>query len=158
LLERVIATLSNAFGLIKTQASLSRDLGALLPNFFTALLNLFNQPPLLLPILTALHKLIPEHPTIFRPNVARTSTLILSLLDGSYPRDVQLFAALVYVDLHHSAQKGTNAEHWRAGFLGAIGEVHLTLDCMFNIIEEGSVPISWLSQIPPRFQLRKDSV
>jgi len=137
-LDRVIATLTDVFGLIQTHATLSRELSALLPTFFTALLNLSNQPALMKPVLIALHMLIPDHPNVFRPNLSRTSAMVLSLLDGQYPPDIRQLAAHVYVDLHHSAQKGTHAEHWKAGLLGAIAEIHYVLDDIFGIIEEGN--------------------
>ena len=137
LLERATATLTDIFQLIQTHASLSRDLSALLPTFFTALLNFSNQSPLLPGLLTALHILIPEHATIFRPNLTRTAALTLSLIDGSSSRRIRQLAARVYVDLHHSAPKGTSAEHWRAGLLGAVAEIHLVLDHIFEGIEEG---------------------
>jgi hypothetical protein len=90
-------------------------------------------------VLTALHNLIPEHATTFRPSLTRTQTLTLSLIDGAYPKEIKTFAAKVYVDLHHSAQKGGNSDHWRASFLGAIAEIHTVLDRLFEGVEEGSL-------------------
>lgn len=137
MLERVIATLTESFRLIQSNASLARDLSALLPTFFSALLNLTSQHALLPPILSSLHILIPEHPTVFRPNLTRSSALMLSILEGPYPKNIKKLAARVYVDLHYSAQKGGNAEHWRAGILGTIAEVHFVLDQIFSVVEEG---------------------
>jgi rRNA processing/ribosome biogenesis len=127
------------FGLILTHPTFSRDLNSLLPTFFQTLLNLSTQSALLSAVLTALHTLIPEHATTFRPSITRTQALTLSLIDGAYPKEVKTLAAKVYVDLHHSAQKGGNSDHWRASFLGAIAEIHTVLDRMFEGVEEGTL-------------------
>ena len=137
MLERVIATLTTSFGLIYTHAALSRDLNSLLPGFFSTLLNLTCQNALLPAILTALHTLIPEHSSAFRPSFGTTGTLMLSFIDGPYSPEIKRLAAKVYVDLHHSAQKGANTDHWRSCLLGVVAEVHIVLDRMFEVVEEG---------------------
>lgn len=43
----------------------------------------------------------------------------------------------MYVDLHHSTQKGGNVDHWRSCLLGVIAEVHIVLDRVFEVVEEG---------------------
>jgi hypothetical protein len=144
LLERVIATLTNVFGLISTHPALSRELNALLPGFFAGLLNLSSQKSLLESVLQALHILIPEHATTFRPNLGKTSQLNLSLIEGDNSPEVQRLAAKVYVDLHFSAQKGTNSDHWRSCFLGTISEIHIVLDRLFEVVEEGILIIGSL--------------
>jgi hypothetical protein len=128
------------FGLITTHPAFSRDLNSLLPTFFQTLLNLSSQTALLSTVLTALHTLIPEYPTTFRPTMTKTQTLTLSVIDGAYPVEIKTLAAKVYVDLHHSAQKGGNNDHWRATFLGAVSEIHTVLNRMFQIVEEGIPP------------------
>jgi hypothetical protein len=138
LLERVIATLKSFFGLISSQPALSRELNSLLPGFFSALMNLSSQPALLPAILTALHTLIPEHANSFRQNLSTAGQLILSLLDGPYSPDVKLLAARVFVDLHHSAPKGTCSDQWRSNLIGVISEVHAVLNRMFEVVEEGT--------------------
>jgi rRNA processing/ribosome biogenesis len=115
---------------------MSRELNALLPTFFTSLLNFTSQTALLPASLTALHTLIPEHASTFRPNHGRSGPLMLSLIEGSYSSDVQLLAGKVYVDLHHSTQKGMNSDHWRSCLVGIISEVHFILDRMFEVVEE----------------------
>lgn len=152
LLERVIATLTSVFGLISTHPALSRELNTMLPVFFTALLNLTSQKNLLEPALTALHILIPEHATIFRPNLGKVNQLTLSILDGDYSPETQKLAAKVYVDLHHSAQKGTSSDHWRTCLLGTISEVHIILDRLFEIVEEGT-PSQFVSDLDRRLLL-----
>jgi hypothetical protein len=137
LLERVIATLTTAFELVSTHPALSRDLNGLLPTFFTALLNFTSQSGLVSAALMALHVLIPEHSSAFRPNLGRAGPLMLSLIEGPYSSDVQRLAGKVYVDLHHATQKGMNSEHWRSCFVGVISEIHAVLDRMFEIVEEG---------------------
>ena len=137
MLKQVITTLTTFFGLSCTHPPFSRDLNTLLPSFFTALLNLTTQTALLPEIFTALHTLIPEFATTFRPNLGRVESLVLSVLDGHYPPDIQRLAAKVYVDLHHSAQKGRGGDHWRTNLLGAISEIHFILDRVFAIVEEG---------------------
>ena len=64
---------------------------------------------------------------------------MLSLIDGPYPSEVKRLAGKVYVDLHHSAQKGGNGDHWRSCLVGIIAEFHMVLDRMFEFIEEGSI-------------------
>jgi hypothetical protein len=140
LLERVIATLTTAFGLVSTHPALSRDLNGVLPTFFTALLNFTSQSALLPAALTALHVLIPEHSSTFRPNLGRAGPLMLSLIEGPYSSDVQLLARNVYIDLHHSTQKGMNSDHWRSNLIGVISEIQFVLDRMFEIVEEGKSP------------------
>jgi rRNA processing/ribosome biogenesis len=137
LLERAMATLTCVFGLISTHPALSRELNTMLPVFFTALLNSTCQKSLLEPALKALHALIPEHATTFRPNLGKVNQLTLSILEGEYTQDNQKLAAKVYVDLHHSAQKGTGREHWRSCLLGTISEIHSILDRLFEVVEEG---------------------
>ena len=90
-------------------------------------------------ILTALHTLIPDHPSAFRPSLGQTSPLILSIIDGPYSPEIKRLAAKVYVDLHHSAQKGANGDHWRGCLLGVIAEVHMVLDRMLEVVEEGTL-------------------
>ena len=138
-MERVIATLRGCFGLISTQAALSRDLNSLLPSFFASLLNLSQQKTLLKLVLIALQKLIPEYATTFRPNLEKTSQLTLALIEGDYAPELKRLAAKVYVDLHYSAQKGMNADHWRSCFLGIISEIHTVLDRLFEVVEEGTL-------------------
>jgi hypothetical protein len=89
------------------------------------------------PALKALHALIPEHATTFRPNLGKVNQLTLSIIEGDYTPDNQKLAAKVYVDLHHSAQKGTGREHWRSCLVGTISEIHSILDRLFEIVEEG---------------------
>lgn len=132
----MIATLTTAFGLVATHPALSRDLNALLPTFFTALLNFTSQTALLPASLTALHILIPEHASTFRPNLGRAGPIMLSMIEGSHSPDVQLLAGKVYVDLHRSTQKGMNSDHWRSCLVGIISEIHFILDRMFEVVEE----------------------
>jgi hypothetical protein len=136
-LERVIATLTISFGLISTQPAFSRDLNSLLPGFFSTLLKLASQNALLPATLKALHSLIPDHANAFRPSLGIAEPLILSLIDGPHPADVKRMATKVYVDLHHSAQKGASSDHWRTSLLGITSEIHTVLDRMFDVIEEG---------------------
>ena len=138
MLERVIATLTTTFGLISSQPAMSRDLNSLLPTFFQTLLNLAGQSSLLPVVLTALHILIPEYSTTFRPSMAKTQNLVISVIEGAYPRYIQELAAKVYVDLHHSAVKGESSNHWRACFLRTITELHMVLDRLFSVVEEGT--------------------
>jgi rRNA processing/ribosome biogenesis len=140
-LERAIATLVEVFKLIGSHPSLSRDLNGLLPQFFSALLNLSTQRGLLSEIFLALHILIPDNATIFRPSMARTSALVMGVIDGMETTEVKRLAGRVFVDLHHSAQKGGIAEQWRNSFLGVIAEVHHVLDLVFEIIEEGTLSL-----------------
>ena len=137
LLERAIATLTTIFGLIATHPAFSRDLNSLLPTFFQSVLNLAREKGLLSAVLRALHILIPGHATTFRPTLTRTQTLTLSIIEGAYSKEIKALAAKVYVDLHHSAQKGGTSEHWRVCVLGVIAEVHGILDHMFEVLEEG---------------------
>jgi len=154
-LERVIATLTTSFGLISTHPALSRDLNSLLQGFFSALLNLTSQNSLLPTILTALHILIPDHPSAFRPSLGQITPLILSIIDGPYSPEIKRLAAKVYVDLHHSVQKGANGDHWRGCLLGVIAEVHMVLDRVFEVVEEGT-PISCVTDLDrPRLTISK---
>jgi hypothetical protein len=139
LLERVIATLTTSFGLIYTHAALSRDLNSLLPGFFSTLLNLTTQNSLLHPILTALHVLIPDHGSAFRPSLGVATPLMLSLIDGPYSPEIKRLAAKVYVDVHHSTQKGAGSEYWRSSLLGIVAQVHIVLDGIFEVVEEGAL-------------------
>jgi rRNA processing/ribosome biogenesis len=109
-----------------------------LPGYFSTLLNLASQPALLPAILKALHVLIPEYPNAFRPSLTSANTLLLKLFAGNYSPKVVKLAARVYVDLHHSATKGTSSEHWRASVLGIIGEAHRVLNHIFESLEEGT--------------------
>jgi hypothetical protein len=110
----------------------------LLPGYFSTLLSLANQPALLAASLKALHRLIPEYPHAFRPCLTSANTLLLKVFAGNYPPKVVKLAAQAYVDLHHSAAKGTNSEHWRASGLGIIGEAHIVLNHIFEPLEEGT--------------------
>ena len=152
LLERVIATLTSVFGLISTHPALSRELNTMLPVFFTALLNLTSQTILLESALKALHILIPQHATTFRPNLGKANQLTLSILDGDYPPELQKLAAKVYVDLHYSAPKGTNSDYWRTCLLGTISEAHIILDRLFVVVEEGT-PYQSVSDLDRRLLL-----
>ena len=138
MLERVIATLTTSFGLISTHTALSRDLNSLLPGFFSTLLSLTSQNALLPAVLTALHNLIPDHASAFRPSLGVTGPLLLSLIDGPYSPEIKSLAAKVYVDLHHSAQKGVSSDYWRSCLLGIVAEIHTMLDRMFEVVEEGA--------------------
>jgi len=137
LLERVIDTLTWLLGLIAAHPAFSRELNGLLPPFFTSLLNLSAQKSLLAATLKALHTLIPDHATTFRPNLTKTSQLTLSIIQGEYPPEIKRQAAMVYVDLHHSAPKGTNSEYWRSCLLGIVAEIHIVLDRLLEVVEEG---------------------
>ena len=139
MLERVIATLTTSFGLISTHAVLSRELNSLLPGFFSTLLNLTSQNALLPAILTALHTLIPDHASAFRPSLGVAGPLMLSLIDGPYSSAMKRLAAKVYVDLHHSTQKGASSDYWRSCLLGIVSEIHTVLDRMFEVVEEGAL-------------------
>jgi hypothetical protein len=119
------------------QPAFSRDLNALLPGYFSSLLNLASQHSLLPAILKAMHVLIPEHSNAFRPSSTSANSLLSSIFDGNYSSEVKKLAARVYVDLHHSASKGANSEYWRSSILGVVGETHLTLNTLFHCIKEG---------------------
>ena len=130
-------TLTVSFKLISTHAAMSRELNTLLPGFFAILLNLMNKNTLLSEVLTALHILVPGHANAFRQSLGVTELLMLSLIDGPHSLEVKRLATKVYVDLHHSAQKGTNSDYWRSSLLGIIAETHAVLDRMFEGVEEG---------------------
>ena len=116
---------------------LSRELNGLLPGFFTSLVKLSSQTTLLPAILASLHSLISEHPNAFRPTFSSANACIQSIFGGNGPLDVKELSGKVYANLHHSAPKGTNSEYWRTSLLEVISEAHLTLDSMFEVIEEG---------------------
>jgi hypothetical protein len=109
-----------------------------LPGFFSTVLNLASQPAILPASLNALHGLIPEYPNAFRPFLTSVNTLLLKVFAGNYSPEVLKLAARVNVDLHHSASKGTNSEHWRAILHGIIGEAHMALNHIFEPLEEGA--------------------
>jgi len=137
LLERAITTLTITFGLISSHAALSRELNALLPGFFSALMTLSSQQALLPAILTALHSLIPDHATSFRTSLSSAGPLVLSLLDGPYSKETKQWAAKVFVDLHQCAPKDTSSEQWRSNLVNVISEIHVILDRIFDVVEEG---------------------
>ena len=63
---------------------------------------------------------------------------MLSLIDGPYSPEIKRLAAKVYVDLHHSTQKGAGSAYWRSCLLGIVAEIHMVLDRIFEIVEEGT--------------------
>jgi hypothetical protein len=130
--------LQECFSIVGKHASFSRDLNGLLPGYFSTLLNLASQPALLPASLKALHRLIPEYPNAFRPSLTSANRLLLKVFAGNYSPEAMKLAARVYVDLHHSASKGTSSEHWRANVLGIIGEAHMVLHHIFESLEEGA--------------------
>ena len=130
-----------------------RDLNTLLPTFFTVLLNLTTQSALLPAILTALHSLIPQHPTIFRPSLARTQAFVTPLLVGDNIPTIQQLASKVYRDLHHAAPKGFDAEHWRMSLLAIIEQIHLELDHLFKPLEEGCNRIARFNVVQPKARI-----
>jgi rRNA processing/ribosome biogenesis len=123
---------------VGNHAAFSRDLNALLPAYFSSLLNLASQPTLLPATLKALHGLITDHPNAFRPSVTSANILLMKIFAGTYSPEVIDLAARIYVDIHHSASKGTNSEHWRSAILGIIGEAHIVLNHVFDSLEEGT--------------------
>lgn len=62
---------------------------------------------------------------------------MLTIIDGPYSPEIKQLAAKVYVDLHHSTPKGANGDHWRSNLLGVLAEMHIVLDRMFEVVEEG---------------------
>ena len=109
----------------------------MLPGFFSTLMNLSSGQALLPAILTALHTLIPDHANIFRASLGSAGPLAVSLLDGPYAPAIKQLAAKAFVDLHHCAPKGTSSEQWRSNLVGVISEVHVVLDRIFEVVEEG---------------------
>jgi hypothetical protein len=71
--------------------------------------------------------------------LGQTKPFTLLLIDGPYSQEIKRLAAKVYVDLHHCAQKGANSEHWRSCLLEVIAEIHMALDRMFEVVEEGKL-------------------
>jgi len=61
----------------------------------------------------------------------------------------------VYVDLHHCAPKGGNSDHWRSNLLGIIAEVHVVLDRILEVVEEGIFYVDFADLDRSRMQMSK---
>lgn len=125
-----------------------------LPSYITACLNIVsmkstpNEPKrlnpdtrVLEPVLCSFVKLLPSHPTVFRPFSSQIHDLILPLVGsiraGFPARDSTVeLAQNVFVSLHHCAPKNTAGDEWVKACKSTILSIHHTGNHLFRAISE----------------------
>ena len=125
-----------------------------LPSYVTACLNLVsvksvpNGPRklnpdvrILEPVFCSFIKLLPSHPTIFRPFTSQLHDLILPLVDTIHspfptPDSTIELAQKIFVSLHHCAPRNTSGEEWLKACRATILSVHYTGNHLFRAISE----------------------
>jgi len=124
------------FQLISTRPTLSRDLNALLPTFFGALLELLKQAGLQPAVLKSWHTLIPDHGTTLRPYSNRMKDTQISQYLSATTENIQSYAKTI-VDEHHSAAKGSNSQSWTAALSQRLSLIQISLSAILEPIHEG---------------------
>ena len=164
-----IITLTRIFLLTRSYPALLRETTTPnLPGFITSCLNLIAlkshvpeearqidvDHPCLAFVLDAFCKLLPYHPTLFRPLVVQLRSMLALLLaptpstltdgDGSSAiHSGQMIAPRIcesardlYVLLHYSAPKNTAADEWLVAFKEVVSAVHSTTDRVCRAVIE----------------------
>ena len=166
-----IVTLVKIFMLTQGHQSLVRELTTpSIPTFITSCLNIITlrqssqdlhypniNSHLLETVLQALIKLMPRHPSSFRPFVAQIKALIAPLLAptpsyqpleiekgkllGSFPGPTVALAQQLYALLPICAPKNSSNEEWGKATKDTIAQIHRTADYVFRAIIE-DFPVS----------------
>ena len=161
-----IITLTRIFLLTQGRQSLLREITTpSIPPFVTSCLNLVSlrrsaqEPrkpdlisPLLDTVLQALIRLIPHHPSSFRPFVSQIRSLLAPLLaptpcnlppetgeeaeSSSGPRPVVVLAQKLYALLPQCAPKNTSNEEWTKSIKDTLKGIHRTADRVFRAVSE----------------------
>lgn len=166
--ELCIITLTRIFILLGDHQSLVREIVTpSLPGFITSCIRIIENHKLLAEerkmvgsslmstILYAFCKLIPYHPTLFRPFVVQIRSLILPLIAStpsnyglespSNQQEVKILASLnfiagsarkLYVLLSNCAAKNTSSEEWAKSVHTTISMLHGTADIIFRAVIE----------------------
>jgi len=137
LLEQAIETLTVSFQLISTRPALSRDLNALLPTFFGALLDLLKQEGLQPAVFKSWHTLIPDHGTTLRSYSNKLNGTPKSQHLSATTESIELYAKTV-IDHHHSAQKGSSGSDWTFSLSNRLSSIQMFLTSIFEPIHEGT--------------------
>lgn len=161
-----IITLTRIFLLTQGRQSLLREITTpSIPPFVTSCLNIISlrrvaqEPrtldltsPLLASVLQALIRLVPHHPSSFRPFVAQIRSLIVPLLaptPSSSPteaekdathrpvsRSAATLAQKLYALLPHCAPKNSSNEEWGKSIKDTLTQIHRTADRVFRAVSE----------------------
>jgi len=94
--------------------------------------------PLLEPVLRCWRKLLPEHPSVFRPFVNRIRPICASLLaDGTSPHAIRQVAIQLASCLHLCAAKNSGPDEWSQTVSNIIQTAHDTVSILFrSVVEE----------------------
>ncbi|KAI9771564.1 MAG: hypothetical protein M1835_006410 [Candelina submexicana] len=170
-----IITLTKILLLTQEHQTLVRELTTpSLPTFINSCINLITvkesssgarqlntSSPHLCIILESFNRLLPHHPSLFRPSRAEIRTLLLPLiaptpstsptgrdgtsaqgLSGESAAQVHHGARSLYVRLHYCAPRNTSAEEWKHAFETLIKNTHLIADQVFRAVIENWEPTS----------------
>ncbi len=169
-----ITALTRIFFLTQEHQTLVRELTTpSLPAFINSCINLITSKessgirqlntssPLLSTVLEALNRLLPRHPTIFRPSRTEINTLLLPLIaptpsttaagEGAHgglgasalnAGQVRHSAQCLFVRLHYCAPKNASAEEWKKEFETVIRNTHTIANQVFRAIIEDWEPMT----------------
>ncbi|KAI9700309.1 MAG: hypothetical protein M1836_002324 [Candelina mexicana] len=170
-----IITLTKILLLTQEHQTLVRELTTpSLPTFIKSCINLITvkesssgarqlntSSPHLCIILESFNRLLPHHPSLFRPSRAEIHTLLLPLiaptpstsptgrdgtsalgLSGESAAQVHHGARSLYVRLHYCAPRNTSAEEWKHALETLIKNTHLIADQVFRAVIEDWEPTS----------------
>lgn len=161
-----IITLTRIFLLTQGRQSLLREITTpSIPPFVTSCLNIISlrrsaqearipnlTSPMLDTVLQALIRLVPHHPSSFRPFVTQIRSVLGPLLAptpssqsteaeqqatlSSIPRSAIILAQHLYVLLPHCAPKSSSNEEWGKSIKDTITQIHRTADRVFRAVSE----------------------
>ncbi|KAI8333572.1 rRNA processing/ribosome biogenesis-domain-containing protein [Chlamydoabsidia padenii] len=148
--KAAIETLSFLFSYTSNKPELQREITVPnLPRFNQALLNLCKSTDLLPVILTALKTNIIHFPSQSRHIADQCLRRCLSCLNGeeNINKETLNAACQCLAALHHVNGKTSSSDQWKDNILHLIGSVHVSLNRLFDTIDEELE----LSDLPPAY-------
>ncbi|KAI9714733.1 MAG: hypothetical protein M1820_000022 [Bogoriella megaspora] len=149
-----ILTLTRIFLLTQKQPTLIRELTTpLLPSFVTSCLNIiersvkeFTPSKLISTILECFNRLLPFHPTIFRPSQSRIQQYLRNVIAStpgtknqsprnavkSVSEEISEPARLLFVQLCRCAPKNGASEEWQKLLTATLESIQITADLVFR--------------------------
>lgn len=166
--ELCIITLTRIFLLTQDYQSIIREITTpSLPGFITSCINILKvgsfsrekvkvngSHSLSITTLNALCELVPHHPTVFRPFVTQTTTLVLQLIAPT-PSDIEVrpdgaagaittsiaeCSRRLLVLMNACAPKNTSGEEWTKSLRAITNSMHRTADLVFRAVAEDWEP------------------
>ncbi|MCJ1462352.1 hypothetical protein MMC07_000952 [Pseudocyphellaria aurata] len=166
--ELCIITLTRIFLLTQDYQSIIREITTpSLPGFITSCINILKagsfsrekvkangSHSLSMTTLNALCELVPHHPTLFRPFVTQTTTLVLQLIAptpsnievrpdgtaGAITTTIAECSRKLFVLMNACAPKNTSGEEWTKSLRAITTSMHRTADLVFRAVIEDWEP------------------